>query len=99
METGPMVLAVVDLVAEPLKEITESAAAVVILVEVAEVADFHQEKVVEISKAVATSKVVVTSNVEDLTNQVETELEEVQVEMTANQTAVEAMVGERNINL
>jgi hypothetical protein len=72
-------------------------AAVVILVEVAEVADFHQEKVVAISKAVAISKVVVTSNVEDLTNQLETELEEVLVETIVNLTVVEATEEERNI--
>ena len=90
---------VVDVSEETLNQkATVAEAAVVILVEVVEAADFHQEKVVEISKAVATSKVEVISNAEDLTNQVETELEEVQVEMTVNLMVVEAMVGERNID-
>ena len=57
-----------------------------------EVVDFQREKVV-------ISKVEVTSNVEDLTNQVETGLEEVQAETLVNQTVVEATVGERNTKI
>jgi hypothetical protein len=88
---------VVDVSEETLNQkATVAEAAVVTLVAVAEVVDFHQEKVVEISKAVATSKVEVTSNAEDQINQVETEQEEVQEETIVNLTAVEAMVGERN---
>jgi hypothetical protein len=88
---------VVDVSEEILNQKATVAEAAVVILVVAEAADFHQEKVVEISKAVATSKVVVTSNVEDLTNQVETELEKVQVETIVNLTVVEAMEGERNI--